>query len=110
MLQDLLEDRFKLRAHRETRDMPIYTFRLAKGDRKLGEGLKPSSVDCAAIDLTFRPERMPQGPSPPGAPPLPSIDPNGPSLITAPQEQLGLNLERAPEVLVIDHVERPTPD
>src|SRR5687767_11894249 len=24
MLQDLLEDRFKLRAHRETREMPIY--------------------------------------------------------------------------------------
>jgi uncharacterized protein (TIGR03435 family) len=65
------------------------------------------------IDLTFTPERLAQGPPPPGAPPLPSIDPNGPSLFTAVQEQLGLKLEseRAPvEVLVIDHVERPTPD
>ena len=64
------------------------------------------------IDLTWTPDRLPQGTPPPGAPPLPSIDPNGPSLFTAVQEQLGLKLEseRAPvEVLVIDHVERPTP-
>jgi len=178
MLQDLLEDRFKLRAHRETRELPIYALTLARSDKKLGAGLRPSTVDCEAmrgrggrmgpppgvpppgerppcgmrvapnqvvagaatlaqltqmlsqftqrividgtgltggfdIDLTFTPERMPQGPPPPGAPPLPPIDPNGPSLFTALQEQLGLKLEsdRAPiEVLVIDHVERPTPD
>ena len=64
------------------------------------------------IDLTFTPERMPQGPPPPGVQ-LPPIDPNGPSVFTAVQEQLGLKLEstRGPvEVLVIDHVERPTPD
>lgn len=180
MLQDLLEDRFKLRAHRETREMPVYALKLARSDGKLGDSLKPSAVDCAAmrgrgrggrmagpppgppapgerlqcgmrvapnqvlaggiplsqltvllsqftqrvvvdrtglngsfdIDLSFTPERMPQGPPPPGAPPL-NIDPNGPSLFTALQEQLGLKLEseKAPvEVLVIDHVERPSPD
>ena len=41
------------------------------------------------------------------------IDPNGPSLMTALREQLGLRLDsrRGPvEVLVIDHVERPTSD
>src|SRR5918993_3019681 len=177
MLQDLLEERFKLRAHRETREMPIYALTLARSDRKLGAGLRPSTIDCAAmrgrgarmglppgappagerpqcgmrmapnqviaggvplaqllpvlsqltqrvvidrtglegnfdIDLTFTPDRMPQGPPPPGVQ-IPSFDPNGPSLFTAVQEQLGLKLEseRAPiEVLVIDHVERPTAD
>jgi uncharacterized protein (TIGR03435 family) len=176
MVQDLLEERFKLRARRETREQPVYALRLARPDGQLGPGLRVSTTDCAAlfapgrsgppprgmgpgerpacgmrigpgqlvagaipisqlipplsqfaerlvvdrtglagnfeIDLKWTPDRMPQGPPPPGAPP-PSIDPNGPSLFTALQEQLGLKLEseRAPvEVLVIDHVERPTPD
>ncbi|HUK35208.1 MAG TPA: TIGR03435 family protein [Vicinamibacterales bacterium] len=40
-------------------------------------------------------------------------DPNGPSLFTALEEQLGLSLEstKGPvDVLIIDHVEKPTPD
>lgn len=43
----------------------------------------------------------------------PPADPNGPSIFTAVREQLGLRLdaERGPmEVLVIDRVERPTPN
>jgi uncharacterized protein (TIGR03435 family) len=39
--------------------------------------------------------------------------PEGPSLFTALQEQLGLNLEAREElldVLVIDHIERPSPN
>jgi uncharacterized protein (TIGR03435 family) len=65
------------------------------------------------FDLTFTPDQMPQGPPPPGAPPIPPIDPNGPSIFTALTEQLGLKLEsqRGPvDTLVIDRVERPTPD
>ena len=67
--------------------------------------------------LDFTPDQMPNLPpgvtAPPGAPPLPPIDPNGPSLFTALQEQLGLKLDSQRgqvEMLVIDSIEQPTPD
>ena len=63
-----------------------------------------------AFTLAWTPERFPAEPPPPGIPP---IDPNGPSLTTALQEQLGLKLQpaRLPmDVVVIDSVEQPTPD
>jgi uncharacterized protein (TIGR03435 family) len=63
------------------------------------------------IDLTWTPtpDQLPPGPPPPGIE-LPPIDPNGPSLFTALQEQLGLTLdtERGPvDVLVIDRLQQP---
>jgi uncharacterized protein (TIGR03435 family) len=61
-------------------------------------------------NLTWTPEQMQPAAPPPG---VPQIDPNGPSLFTALQEQLGLKLQsaRGPvEVVVIDSVEHPTPD
>jgi len=68
------------------------------------------------IDLTWTPDQIPQGAAaqpPPGAPPQPPIDPNGPSIFTAVQEQLGLKLESAKgpvDVVVIDRAEPPTED
>jgi uncharacterized protein (TIGR03435 family) len=69
------------------------------------------------LDLQWTPDQMPQGlgrgDAPPGAPALPPIDPNGPSVFTAVQEQLGLKLEstKAPiDVLIVDRAEHPTED
>jgi uncharacterized protein (TIGR03435 family) len=180
MMKSLLADRFKLAAHIEMKEMPIYALMVARSDGRLGPQLKASTIDCTAvnagrrgappqgppnfsgqapqcgmmvrpggvkaggvpinqilqllsqnvqrivvdrtaltgnyeIDLTWTPEQLPQGRGdpPPGAPALSPIDPNGPSLFTALEEQLGLKLEstRGPvDVLVVDKVERPTED
>jgi uncharacterized protein (TIGR03435 family) len=64
------------------------------------------------VMLTYTPDpaQLPLAPPPPGVE-LPAIDPNGPSLFTAIQEQLGLELRsaRGPvDVLVIESIERPT--
>ena len=62
------------------------------------------------LDLTFMPERqLPTG----AESPIPTSDVNAPSIYTAVREQLGLKLEQQrdqEEVLVIDHIERPTED
>ena len=70
------------------------------------------------VVLNFTPEalRLAGAPGPDGSQadnPTPAVDRTGTSLFTAVQEQLRLRLDssRAPvEVLVIDHIERPTPD
>jgi uncharacterized protein (TIGR03435 family) len=65
-----------------------------------------------SFHLTWTPDPVP--PRPPGdQDDLPPIDPNGPSIFTAVQEQLGLKLESTTspvDVLVIDRVEHPTPN
>ncbi|HUP40090.1 MAG TPA: M56 family metallopeptidase [Vicinamibacterales bacterium] len=182
MIRALLEDRFKLKVHREPRDVQIYALVLARPDGRLGSGLTVSTVNCEALaaarrnepprdmpkpgerpqcgarvgfgelmtggqpmlelvsllsatvgrsvvdrtgltgryDITLRwtPDRVLQraagtAPSEPIRVNGVEIDPNGPSIFTALQEQLGLKLESergTVEALVIDHIERPTPD
>ena len=185
LVRSLLKERFALKTHNETRELPLSYLVMAREDRKLGERLRPSTIDCRAlmaerakaakegappvppappkpgeippcgmrgglgqitagsmalsnfaqmlgsmlnrpiydrtnltgnfdIQLEYTPDQMPQIPPgvtlPPGLT-LPS--PDGPSLNTALQEQLGLKLDatRGPvDVLVIDSVEQPTPD
>jgi uncharacterized protein (TIGR03435 family) len=150
MQQSLLADRFQLKAHFETREMPVYQLVLAKGGSKLKEEPDPTKhgfgmsasgfrgsatihdlidvLECAGdiggrevIDKTgltgvydFSLKWTPlqtaaaSGGESGGAP---SPDVEGASLFTAIEEQLGLKLvpTKGPgQVLVIDHIERPS--
>jgi uncharacterized protein (TIGR03435 family) len=50
MLQTLLEDRFKLKIHRESREIPVYALTLAKG----GLHLRPSEPgSCVPVDYAL---------------------------------------------------------
>jgi uncharacterized protein (TIGR03435 family) len=63
MMKTLLADRFKLKTHTETRELPIYALILARSDGTLGPDLKPSSADCsnAAADAQKRAEEIAKG-------------------------------------------------
>ena len=48
-MQSLLAERFNLKAHKETREFPIYALVVANQSGRLGPKLTPSSVDCTAV-------------------------------------------------------------
>lgn len=139
MLQAMFADRCKLRVHFETKELPVYDLVIAKGGLKMKESapadksmerVSNGRVIGRAIsienivhaipsdgrlivdktdqggkkfdfDLKWTPDNQPV-----------DMD-SGPSLFTALEEQLGLRLvsSKAQErVLVIDHIERPTPN
>jgi uncharacterized protein (TIGR03435 family) len=103
MLRGLLADRFKLLAHEETRDQPVYVLRLDRSDGKLGPQLRPSTTDCAAMRGANR------GAPPPG-PPQPGQVPTcgamfGPGRMMSggtPIEMLANGLARLVNRVVID--------
>lgn len=138
MVQSLLADRFHLKLHEDSRMLPAYDLVLAKSGLKLqpshsngktigvgkahfnGEGLSMALIaeefsqiaGRIVVDKTNLPGRydLKLEWTPDDAP---STDTSAPSLFTAIQEQLGLKLEPAKEpvpVLVIDHIESPTPN
>jgi uncharacterized protein (TIGR03435 family) len=138
MVQALFVERFNLKVHRETRTLPAYDLVLAKGGAKLqptkskgesittrktylnGDGITTVQIaeelshiaGRTVVDktkLTDRYDLKLQWASDDA----PATDDSAPSLFTAIQEQLGLKLEPAKEpvpVLVIDHIELPTPN
>ena len=71
LMRSLLEDRFKLQAHIETREQQVYALKLARADGTLGPKIHPSAVDCAALarDRAAKGEPIPH--SEPGKPVLP---------------------------------------
>jgi uncharacterized protein (TIGR03435 family) len=66
-LKQLLAERFGLKVHSETREVPIYALMVARTDGKLGAALQPLTVDrCAAlIAETMERSRKGQPPLPP---------------------------------------------
>ena len=63
MMKTLLVDRFKLKTHTETRELPTYALMVARSDGKLGPDIKPSSSDCsnAAAEAQKRAEDIAKG-------------------------------------------------
>jgi uncharacterized protein (TIGR03435 family) len=137
MLQTLLADRFKLTVHRETKELPVYSFVIAKGGSKLREAkageprLYKAGADGAVIyqaipfaELvrTFADQLGRTIVDKTGITGTYDVtlkfslddsrtDSNSPSLVTAVEEQLGLKLEsgKGPvEIIVIDHIDWPS--
>jgi uncharacterized protein (TIGR03435 family) len=57
LVQRLLQDRFALRTHVETRDLPIYQLVMSREDRRLGPNIKPAQFDCEPFLAGLRPPR-----------------------------------------------------
>lgn len=133
MFRAMLEERFKLAAHRETKEVPGYALTIAKGGPKLESGdattgrypyilhgrlVGPNAAMAEIVSTLARPLGKPvidktnlTGTFNIDLKFAPDGDTNStlPSIFTAVQEQLGLKLEsqKVPfETLVIDHCER----
>jgi uncharacterized protein (TIGR03435 family) len=132
MLRALLEDRFRLALHRETRETTIYALVLAKNGPKIQESspdtqysmrMGPAGMSATKMSIHnfadtvsgYIQSRVIDRTGLEGdfdfkfdwSP----QDPNSPSIFTALQEQLGLKLEPEKgltEFLIIDHAERPS--
>lgn len=59
MVKAMLADRFKFKARIEQRELDVYALILARSDGRLGQGLQPSTVDCAALAKEGKPPARP---------------------------------------------------
>src|SRR5262245_16130625 len=69
LIRSLLKERFALVVHNETRELPMSYLVMAREDRKLGERLRPTTIDCRAY-MAERAKAAKEGAPP--APPVPS--------------------------------------
>ena len=58
MLQRLLEERFGLVVHTESRELPVYALTVVRRDGQLGPNIKPADRDCLAL-MTQAPGGVP---------------------------------------------------
>jgi uncharacterized protein (TIGR03435 family) len=173
-LQALLADRFQLKVHHDSKELPVYALVAAKGGPKFQEAkvpdtpppdsgpkrgfgpgsrgmrMSPGNLEAYSVPLSMLVQNLSQqlgrtvldqtglkgmydfklswtpdpamaagafggpggpGPLPPDVKLPPPPDPNGPTLFTAVQEQLGLKLEstKGPvDIIVVDHAEKPS--
>jgi len=70
MMQALLADRFRLKVHRETKEVPIFALVMARQDRKLGPQIMPAAFDCDALRAAFARGERPTLPPPNGDRPV----------------------------------------
>jgi uncharacterized protein (TIGR03435 family) len=114
MLQALLTERFGLKTHGETRQLPVYTLERVNASR-LGERMKRSGTECAPLTFPSGPGAPPPPPPPPanlaGTPLGPSrvgaqcptmFMPGGWSVRSMDMEALSIALERRVRRQVID--------
>ncbi len=106
MVQRLLADRFKLAAHWESREIPVYFLTKARADGRLGPGLTPTSdAECEAGRRDG--PVMPPEPGKPAPPPPCGAIQFGPGVLIArgaPMEWLANVLVTVP---VISGIDRP---
>ena len=51
LLKTLLADRFKLKVHTETREMPTYALAVSRNDGRIGAKLRPSAAACPDLEV-----------------------------------------------------------
>jgi uncharacterized protein (TIGR03435 family) len=108
MLRVMLAERFRLLAHTETKELPVYALVMAKSDGSFGPQLRRSGVSeaaCAARRAAIR-RNEPVPPLQPGAPPVCGTGRSRPGSVTAVGFSMGWLTETlAPFVdrVVLDH-------
>jgi uncharacterized protein (TIGR03435 family) len=103
MLQALLAERFQLRVHNDTKDLPIYALILARKDGKLGPDLLESPEgSCQKFDPTHPPPPPQPGASPPRYCGQMMIGPGGLTMVGQPISELLPLLSRMTERKVVD--------
>ena len=110
MLRHMLIDRMKISGHVEEVERSAFALVVARRDRRLGPGLKKSTIGCPLPTPPNRHYGQARLSADPSAPPSSG---DTPQFFTALQEQLGLKLvaERIKvKAFVVDRIERPTPD